>query len=212
MKPVVALIDYEMGNLHSVAKALEKAGADVRVTSSAGMIRKADGVVLPGVGAFGEAVKRLVSKKLVSPISETLSRNRPFLGICLGLQLLFERSEESLRTKGLGFFKGENIRFHMSSHRRLKVPHMGWNTFTCGPASETKALRDVKPGRYFYFVHSFYPVPRDSGLIATRTQYGSSFCSSVAKGRIFASQFHPEKSGEQGQIILRNFVKECVPC
>ena len=134
MKPLIAIVDYEMGNLHSVSKALEKAGARVQVTSSASVISRADGVVLPGVGAFGEAAKRLAPKKLIAPLLEALEKNKPFLGICLGLQLLFERSEESPRAKGLGFLKGAVVRFRMPKTSRLKVPHMGWNTVQRGPA------------------------------------------------------------------------------
>jgi glutamine amidotransferase len=211
-KPLIAVVDYEMGNLHSVAKALEKAGGQVKVTSSPAEIRRAAGVVLPGVGAFGEAAKRLASKKLVAPILDALRHNKPFLGICLGLQLLFERSEENPGAKGLGFFRGNVVRFRMSKKSNLKVPHMGWNTAERGPAAKTPALRGVGKGRYFYFVHSFYPMPREKAIVSTITPYDGPFCSSVAKGRLFASQFHPEKSGEDGQKILRNFVKEVAAC
>jgi glutamine amidotransferase len=212
MKPLIAVIDYEMGNLHSVAKALEKAGGRVQVTSSPSVIRRATGVVLPGVGAFGEAVKRLTSKKLVAPVLEALEKNKPFLGICLGLQLLFERSEESARAKGLGFLKGAVVRFRLPKKSKLKVPHVGWNQVESGPAVKTRTLRGIKEGHYFYFVHSFFPAPLDKAIIATNTVYGGSFCSSIAKGRLFASQFHPEKSGDQGQLLLRNFVREVAAC
>ncbi len=212
MKPLIAVIDYEMGNLHSVAKALEKAGGRVQVTDLPDAIRRADAVVLPGVGAFGEAVKRLSAKKLVATIINALERNKPFLGICLGLQLLFERSEESARAKGLGWLKGNVIRFRMSRTSRLKVPHMGWNTVHGGPAAKTPALKGVTEGNYFYFVHSFYPAPQEKALVATSTVYGRPFCSSIANGRLFASQFHPEKSGDVGQRLLRNFVREVALC
>ncbi len=211
-RPLIAVVDYEMGNLHSVAKALEEAGGRVIVTSAPSVIRRAAGVVLPGVGAFGEAAKRLKSKKLVSPVMESLQRNKPFLGICLGLQLLFEKSEESPGAKGLGYFKGDVVRFRMPKKSKLKVPHMGWNTAARGPAVKPPALRGVGKGSYFYFVHSFYPDPREKSIVSTTTSYGRSFCSSVAKGRLFASQFHPEKSGDEGQKILRNFVKEVAAC
>jgi glutamine amidotransferase len=212
MRPLIAVVDYEMGNLHSVAKALEKAGGHVKVTSVPSEIRHAAGVVLPGVGAFGEAAKRLKSKKLVAPVMDALKRNKPFLGICLGLQLLFEKSEESPGAKGLGFFKGQVIRFRVPKKSNLKVPHMGWNTMVSGPAAKTPALRGIGQGTYFYFVHSFYPDPREKSIVSTMTSYGRSFCSSVAKGHLFASQFHPEKSGDDGQRILRNFVKEVTAC
>lgn len=212
MRPLIAVVDYEMGNLHSVCKALEKAGGRVRITNSPSVIRQAVGVVLPGVGAFGEASRRLSSKKLTAPVAEALERNKPFLGICLGLQLLFDRSEESAREKGLGFLKGKVVRFRMPKRSELKVPHMGWNTLRRGPASRTCLLRGVPEGSYFYFVHSFFPVPGDPSVVATRTVYGRPFCSSVAQGRLFASQFHPEKSGDEGQVILRNFVQEVSSC
>ncbi len=212
MKPLIAVVDYEMGNLHSVAKALEKAGARVQVTSSPSAIRRAEGVVLPGVGAFGEAMKRLASKKLVAPVVEALEQNKPFLGICLGLQLLFERSEESPRTKGLGYFKGSVIRFRMPKKSNLKVPHTGWNTVDRGPAANTLLLRGMKKDSYFYFVHSFFPDPREHSIVATTTDYGRRFCSSVAQGRLFASQFHPEKSGDEGQALLRNYIHGVATC
>jgi glutamine amidotransferase len=212
VKPLIAVVDYEMGNLHSVGKALEKAGGRIQITNSPSVIRRAAGVVLPGVGAFGEAMKRLASKKLIAPICETLQKNKPFFGICLGLQLLFERSEECAREKGFGFFKGSVVRFQMPRGSSLKVPHMGWNQLRFGPASKTRALRGVSKGDYFYFVHSFFPAPRDRAIVATRTPYGRLFCSSIARGRLFASQFHPEKSGDQGQRVLRNFVREVSLC
>jgi glutamine amidotransferase len=211
-KPLIAVVDYEMGNLHSVAKALEKAGGRVQVTSSPSIIRKAAGVVLPGVGAFGEAAKRLTAKKLVTPLMEALKNNKPFLGICLGLQLLFERSEESPRAKGLGFFKGAVVRFRMGRKSPLKVPHMGWNTVEAGPAGKTPVLKGIKKGSYFYFVHSYFPVPQEKFIVAARTEYGHPFCSGVARGHLFASQFHPEKSGDQGHRMLRNFIREVAAC
>jgi glutamine amidotransferase len=212
MKPLIAIVDYEMGNLHSVSKAVEKAGGRVQITDSPSVIRKAAGVVLPGVGAFGEAVKRLTAKKLMTPLADMLGQNKPFLGICLGLQLLFERSEESPKHKGLGFFRGSVVRFQMSKRPDLKVPHMGWNLLSFGPAAKTRALKGISKRDYFYFVHSFFPAPKNRDIIATETEYGRTFCSSIAKGRLYASQFHPEKSGNQGQKILRNFVKEVSLC
>jgi glutamine amidotransferase len=211
-KPLIAIVDYEMGNLHSVSKALQKAGGNVRITDSPSIIRRAAGVVLPGVGAFGEAVKRLSAKKLMAPLCEALGKDTPFLGLCLGLQLLFERSEESKREKGLGFLKGSVVRFQRSSKATLKVPHMGWNTIDPGPAAGARTLRGISAGSYFYFVHSFFPAPRETAVIATRTPYGRPFCSSVALGRLFACQFHPEKSGDKGHVLLRNFVNEVSLC
>lgn len=208
-KPLLAVVDYEMGNLHSVAKALEKAGARIKVTSQPAAIRQADGVVLPGVGAFGEAMHRLRAKQLVRPIQALLKQNKPFLGICLGLQILFEGSDESPRIAGLGFFKGRVVKFR--GRAGLKVPHMGWNTIQRKP-QRSAVLKDIGDGSYFYFVHSFYPAPRDKGIVATETPYGKPFCSAVTQGRLFASQFHPEKSGEQGQRLLRNFVRSVAAC
>jgi imidazole glycerol-phosphate synthase subunit HisH len=212
MKPLIAVIDYEMGNLHSVTKALEKSGARVKLTSSAADIRKASGVVLPGVGAFGEAVKHLQKLKLLKPLRDVLDSKKPFLGICLGLQLLFERSDESPNVKGLGHFKGRVVKFKYSLGSSLKVPHMGWNTVIRGPAGRTACLKGLASNAYFYFVHSFFPVPQDPRLVATRTSYGRDFCSSIATESLFASQFHPEKSGSAGLKLLKNFVHEVARC
>jgi glutamine amidotransferase len=206
MKPVVAVIDYGMGNLRSVQKALQHVGADARVTNSPALVKKAQGVVLPGVGAFGEAVHRLKRQKLWAPLKQTLESGKPFLGICLGYQLLFDRSEENPGVKGLGTFKGPVVRFQFPKSSRHKVPHMGWNTLTQKAGSPY--LNGVRGGDYFYFVHSFYPSPRDSSLIACTTSYGRPFASAIARGNVFACQFHPEKSGAQGQRILRNFVRQ----
>jgi glutamine amidotransferase len=212
MKPLIAIVDYEMGNLHSVSKAVEKAGGRVAITRSPRQIASAAGVVLPGVGAFGEAVKRLTRRKLIAPILSALEHNKPFLGICLGLQLLFERSEESKGIKGFGYLKGPVVHFRLPKSSTLKVPHMGWNTLAAGPAAGASALRGVTKGQYFYFVHSFFPAPEDPQVVATTTTYGKTFCSSIAQGKLFASQFHPEKSGDQGQRLLRNFVRAVAQC
>jgi imidazole glycerol-phosphate synthase subunit HisH len=211
MKPLIAVIDYGMGNLHSVSKALEKAGGTVQITQSPQAIRKAAGVVLPGVGAFGEAIRRLKAKRLMAPIQEVLAKDRPFLGICLGLQLLFERSAESPRDPGLGFFRGSVERFRLPRRGKLKIPHMGWNTLRRGRAT-TPYLRGVSRDSHFYFVHSYYPKVRDPSIVAATTPYGKPFCSAVARRNLFACQFHPEKSGDQGQIILRNFIRAVRTC
>ncbi|MFA5974972.1 MAG: imidazole glycerol phosphate synthase subunit HisH [Elusimicrobiota bacterium] len=212
MKPTIAVVDYGMGNLRSVQKALERAGANALVTDTAQVIRGAAGVVLPGVGAFGEAVKRLKAGRLWAPLQDTLAQNKPFLGICLGLQLLFECSEENPGLRGLGFFKGSVIRFREKSMRSLKVPHMGWNTFRRGPAKTDVWLKGLGLNDYFYFVHSYFPQPNDRQVIAATTLYGQTFCSAAAQGNCFASQFHPEKSGDQGLRLLRNFVHQVRSC
>lgn len=212
MKPLIAIVDYEMGNLHSVSKALEASGGRVQITSSGSVIDRAAAVVLPGVGAFGEAVKRLTKRRLVSPVLRAIEREKPFLGICLGLQLLFKRSEESPKARGLGVFKGDVVEFRHTLRSGLKVPHMGWNTLRYGPAAAAPCLKGIAEKTYFYFVHSYFPAPTDPSIIATQTPYGDKFCSSVARGRLFASQFHPEKSGPAGLHILKNFVQEVALC
>lgn len=211
MKPRLAVVDYGMGNLRSVEKALQKAGANAFVTTLPSQVRKADAVVLPGVGAFGEAVKRLTRDKLMVPLVETLEKGKPFLGICLGLQLLFERSEESRGSRGIGFLRGSVIRFKPKK-KTLKVPHMGWNTILKADAGDTAFLRGVKPIDHFYFVHSYYPAPEDQTCVAATTFYETSFCSVAAQGTLVASQFHPEKSGDQGQRLLRNFLGMVEKC
>lgn len=212
-KNMIAVVDYGMGNLRSVQKALEAVGARSRVTRSSGDIRRAQGVVLPGVGAFGEAVKRLKSEQLWNALRDTLRAGKPFLGICLGLQLLFEESEEAPGIKGLGYLKGPVVRFKFKSYRHFKVPHMGWNTldYECSPIA--LCLQGIPRNEHFYFVHSYYPSPKDVRCIATTTEYGGRrFCSSISRDRIFASQFHPEKSGAQGLRLLRNFKREVERC
>jgi imidazole glycerol-phosphate synthase subunit HisH len=208
MKPLVAVIDYGMGNLRSVQKALEHVGADARVTNSPAVLKKAHGIVLPGVGAFGEAVRRLRSQRLWNPLKDALASGKPFLGICLGYQLLFEKSEENPGVRGLGHFKGSVVRFRFPRTSAKKVPHMGWNTLALKTRAQTAYLKGIGPRDYFYFVHSFYPAPKDASLIASTTLYGSPFASTVERGALFACQFHPEKSGRQGQRILKNFLKE----
>lgn len=208
VKPLVAIIDYGMGNLRSVQKALEKAGGDARVTDSPRLLRQSQGVVLPGVGAFGEAVHRLRRQRLWGPLKETLESNKPFLGICLGYQLLFEDSQESPGVRGLGWVQGSVVRFRFPKQSANKVPHMGWNTLRINLNNPSSCLRGVPSGTYFYFVHSFYPKPDDATWVASTTVYGRPFASTIAKGALFASQFHPEKSGDQGMRILRNFVRQ----
>lgn len=207
-RPRIAVIDYGMGNLRSVAKALEKAGAQAIVTQSPRAVRSAEGVVLPGVGAFGEAANRLRSSGLDRAVESALEQGTPFLGICLGLQLLFERSEEDPRSRGLGFWKGRVVRFSSARSGSLKVPHMGWNRVR--PAQG--AQRPWVPDDYFYFVHSYFPIPEDPKVVAGLTPYGRTFCSAAAQGNVWATQFHPEKSGAAGARLLRAFLKKVTSC
>lgn len=206
---MIAVVDYGMGNLASVRKALQVIGAQVRVTSRPTVLQRARGVVVPGVGAFGMAMQRLTRFGLVRILKRWIIQDRPFFGICLGLQILFDTSEEALGVPGLGMFPGRVVRF--PHHRRLKVPHMGWNTIQRLHQSEGLTSRSVLNGvrdrSYVYFVHSYYPEPRQPGVAATLTRYGVSFPSAICRGRLFASQFHPEKSGATGLRILRNFVR-----
>lgn len=214
---MIAIIDYGMGNLRSVAKALESLGAEVKITASPDIIQKASGVVLPGVGAMPDAMKALQKAKVISSIKKAIAEDKPFLGICLGLQLLFETSEEGGGCKGLGIFKGSVPKFNFSklltSDQRLatalKIPHMGWNTIAKTAGSSIQPLSGIPDNSYVYFVHSYYVKPKDKKIIATTTNYGIEFCSSIAKGNLFACQFHPEKSQKIGLQILSNFVKMC---
>jgi glutamine amidotransferase len=198
---MIAIIDYGMGNLRSVQKGLERVGFDAVVTRDLGQIESARGVVLPGVGAFSACMENLGKLGLVEVIRETVRKQKPFLGICLGFQLLFSESEEFGKQKGLDLFSGKVVGFH--ANENLKVPHMGWNRID--KKSDSPFLDGISNGDYVYFVHSFYVAPDDSSIIATTTDYGSSFVSSIATDRLFACQFHPEKSQELGLRILANF-------
>jgi glutamine amidotransferase len=207
----IGIVDYGMGNLRSVQKALEKIGAKAVVTDSPRTLKRADAVVLPGVGAFGEAMKRLHSEGIIPVLRQHISLQKPFLGICLGLQLLFDSSAESPGIAGLGIFRGTNRRFQLRS-KNLKVPHMGWNGLIQNNSNPTPLFNGIGADESFYFVHSFFPEPKDESLIATKTEYGQTFCSAIARGRLFACQFHPEKSGDAGLQILRNFFSLVSAC
>jgi glutamine amidotransferase len=198
---MIAIVDYGMGNLRSVQKALERVGCNAVVTRDVGQIHSARGVVLPGVGAFSACMENLGKFGLVEPIREMVRQKKPFLGICLGFQLLFSESEEFGKQKGLDLFSGRVIGFHRNEN--LKVPHMGWNRIE--KKTDSLFLEGIANGDYVYFVHSFYVVPDDSAIVATTTDYGDSFVSSIATDRLFACQFHPEKSQELGLRILANF-------
>ncbi|MBI4335597.1 MAG: imidazole glycerol phosphate synthase subunit HisH [Candidatus Omnitrophica bacterium] len=218
---MIAVIDYGMGNLRSVEKALARLGFAVKVTSSKTDIAKAKGLVLPGVGAFGDAMSELKKRDLVKPITDAIHAKKPYLGICLGLQLLFTQSEEKGLHKGFGIIKGSVIRFPEERFRKenRKIPHMGWNQIersrrhirsSTKHAAGCPLLEGIPDGGYFYFVHSYYPKPEDDSLILTTTEYGVRFASSVCKANIYATQFHPEKSQALGLRILENFGKLCL--
>jgi len=198
---MIAIIDYGMGNLRSVQKGFEHVGYQAQVTRDIGKISSARGVVLPGVGAFSACMENLGRFGLIEPIREVVRQQKPFLGICLGFQLLFAESEEFGQQKGLDLFAGKVVGFHLQNG--LKVPHMGWNRIR--KQKETPFLEGIPDGAYVYFVHSYYVVPQDTGVIATTTEYGGEFVSSIATERLFACQFHPEKSQEIGLRILANF-------
>jgi imidazole glycerol-phosphate synthase subunit HisH len=198
---MIAIVDYGMGNLRSVQKGFARVGYEAEVTRDVGRIAAARGVVLPGVGAFHACMENLARFGLVEPIRDVIVKKKPFLGICLGFQLLFSESEEFGRQKGLELFPGKVVGFHPDNG--LKVPHMGWNRIE--KKKESPFLEGLSSGDYVYFVHSFYVVPETSSLIATTTDYAGTFASSIATDRLFACQFHPEKSQELGLRILANF-------
>ncbi len=203
---MISVIDYDMGNLRSVAKALERVGAEVRVTRSARAVADSTHVVLPGVGAFGECMRNLDRYGLLGPITGAIGSGKPFLGICLGLQLLFDESEEDGPVEGLGVIPGRVVRFakgRKEDGELLKVPHMGWNDI--GIRKESRLLSGIEDGSYFYFVHSYYAAPDDPSVVLTTTGYGVEFASSVERDNVMACQFHPEKSQGLGLEMLRNF-------
>lgn len=195
---MIALIDYGMGNLGSVEKALVRVGCQVQVTADAGLIREAAGVVLPGVGAFDDCMTNLKAAGVIPAIEATIASAKPFLGICLGLQVLFESSEEG-KLPGLGILPGKVVRFR----HELKIPQIGWNQIAV--RQDCPQLRGIADGSWVYFVHSFYPEPADETLTATVTNYGYDFVSAVRRGNLFASQWHPEKSAAVGLRVLENF-------
>lgn len=200
---MILVVDYGMGNLRSVSKALERLGASVKVSGKPKDISDAEKIVLPGVGAFGDAVSELQSAGLFNPLKEAIVLQKKFLGICLGLQLLMPSSEESPGAEGLGIFAG-SVRMFRS--KNIKIPHMGWNSVRL--AQKHPLLKGLRDDAAFYFVHSFYAVPEDPQKIAASCEYGEeSFPAMLGNGTVFATQFHPEKSQEAGLQILRNFVE-----
>jgi len=199
---MVTIVDYGSGNLRSVQKACERLGTAARITDDANQVAEAEKLILPGVGAFGDAMRELRARGLVEPILAHLRADRPFFGICMGLQLLFETGLEGGRHAGLGVLAGDVVRFALPAG--MKVPHMGWNTvaWTGVDAEQTPAAADD----YFYFVHAYHARPSDATVIAATTDYGGPFCSAVRRGRLFATQFHPEKSQAAGLRLLASFL------
>lgn len=197
---MISVIDYGMGNLRSVTNALEKLGADVIVTRDKKVIKASRAIILPGVGAFGKCIENLKNLELLGFIKREIEEGKQYLGICLGMQVLFESSEEAPGIAGMAVLKGTVPRFTGS----IKIPHMGWNSIKI--EKETEILKGIENNEYFYFVHSYYCLPEDRKIVATTTPYGKEFASSVKKDNIFACQFHPEKSQKAGLKLLQNFI------
>ncbi len=227
---MIAIIDYGMGNLRSVEKGFLKVGVDVTVTNSPAVVKKADAIVLPGVGAFKDCMQELTKLELIDAVAQAIKKGKPYLGICLGLQVLFSESEEFGRCRGLDIFRGKVVKFESGVKSQelgekdlnsqspnselltlnsklfpLKVPHMGWNQLNI--KLNNPLFNGIPDKSYFYFVHSFYVAPEDASIISTTTEYGIEFTSSVWKDNVFAVQFHPEKSQALGLQLLRNFGK-----
>ena len=198
---MIAIVDYGMGNLRSVQKAFESLGTAAEICTQPDQIAHVEKLVLPGVGAFRDAIGELKRLELVQPILEHIAADRPFLGICLGMQLLFDVSSEDGHWPGLGVAPGEVVRFR--DQPDLKVPHMGWNVVE--PVGDCPLFSGIPPRTHFYFVHSYYVSPRDERIVAARTDYGGPFTSVIHRGRMFATQFHPEKSQRFGLQLLKNF-------
>jgi glutamine amidotransferase len=203
MKPKIVIIDYGMGNLRNVQKGFEKVGFDAKLTRNKREIGGASAIVLPGVGAFKDCMENLERYGLIDPLLRSVEKGKPYLGICLGLQILFSESEEFGACKGLDLIKGRVVKFRPDPEH--KVPHMGWNTIE--KVKEVPMLQGVESGDFFYFVHSYYVIPEEKQWTSTVTSYGNPFASSIWKKNLFATQFHPEKSQKKGLRILENFVK-----
>jgi len=203
---MITVVDYGVGNLHSVAKALEKVGAKPKVTSDWRDVEKSDGVVLPGVGAFKDSMDAMNRSDLAKAVTAFISSGKPFLGVCLGLQMLFSESEEFGISKGLGVFKGRVVKFPQGQ----KVPHLGWNQIQI-KKDGNPLLKGLKDGEYLYFVHSFYVVPENQSVVAAQCSYGVDFTCMVWEKNVFGTQFHPEKSQTAGLKIYENFKKLVEP-
>ena len=202
---MIGIIDYEIGNLRSVQRAIEHVGGKAQLVRTAAELARAEKIVLPGVAAFGDAMQQLRSQQLVEPLIDAIASGKPYLGLCLGLQLLFEVSYEDGEHKGLGILPGKVVRFDFDSlSQALPVPHMGWNQINW--KKSTNMFEGLQSGTYVYFAHSYHVVPADKADVATTTEYGYSFTSAVWRDNIFATQFHPEKSQADGLKILSNFV------
>lgn len=199
---MIAIIDYDAGNIKSVEKAITSLGEEAVLTRKKEEILAAEKVILPGVGAFGDAMEKLHKYGLVDVIQEVVKRNTPFLGICLGLQLLFERSDESVGVEGLGILKGEIVR--IPDKPDLKIPHIGWNSLKF--PKEGRLFKGISEDAYVYFVHSYYLKATDESIVTATTDYSTLIHASVEQGNVFACQFHPEKSSEVGLTILKNFL------
>jgi len=205
---MIAVIDYEIGNLRSVQKAIERVGGDARLVRTPDELARADKIILPGVAAFGDAIRELGGLGLIEPIREAVAAGTPYLGFCLGLQLLFDVSYEDGEHRGLGILPGKVVRFNFNREAgapRLSVPHMGWNQIRW--TRPCPMLEGIDDGAHVYFAHSYYVVPEDTDIVQTTTEYGLEFASSVWKDNVFATQFHPEKSQAVGLKLLENFVR-----
>jgi glutamine amidotransferase len=210
---MITIVDYGSGNLRSVQKAFERLGATAAITDDPNAVAASERLVLPGVGAFGDAMRELTARGLVEPIRAHLQADRPFFGICMGLQLLFETGWEGGRHEGLGALAGDVVRFDLPAD--YKVPHMGWNTVAWTRAgwweqsvtAGRAAVGSAVAGPHMYFVHAYHARPSDATVVAATTEYGGPFCSAVARGRLFATQFHPEKSQQAGLRLLEAFLQ-----
>lgn len=197
---MITIVDYQMGNLRSVQKAVERSGVEAEITSDASQIAAAERLILPGVGAFGDAIGEIRRRDLEKPIQEFIASGKPFLGICLGLQMLFEQGFEGGTHEGLGVLGGDVVSFELPAE--YKVPHMGWNAVDVKTAG---ADFNIQSGTHFYFVHSYYVRPADPSVIALTCDYGGEFCAAVRRGNLFATQFHPEKSQGDGLRLMQRF-------
>ncbi len=201
----LVIINYGIGNLGSVYNALKYLKIDAEITNEKKKIEESTGIILPGVGAFGDTMKNLQDLGLIDVLKKQMDNGKPYLGICLGYQILFEDSEETENVKGLEILKGKVVKFRT---RKLKVPQIGWNQIKI--VRESPLFKNVIDESYFYFVHSYYPVPEDQSIVTTTTEYDDVFASGINNGNIFATQFHPEKSQDMGLQMLKNFAEYCV--